>query len=59
MDQDIGGNFTENGIAKTHPFYAFEKKGVGQMFLHKGDDPFVTFYQVGSDQIPVIIPSQG
>ncbi|MDZ7700324.1 MAG: hypothetical protein U5R49_26480 [Deltaproteobacteria bacterium] len=58
VDQDIGGNFTENGIAKTHPLHAFEEKWVGQMLLHKGDDTFVAFNQIGSDQIPIIIPVQ-
>jgi len=58
VNLNVGRHFAENGISDTDALYAFQKEWVGQMLLDKCDDAVVTFDQVGSDKIPVIITIQ-
>src|SRR6266704_5069349 len=47
MDQDIGGNFAENGVADADAIRSFQVKRVGQVLMHEGDDTLVTLDKIG------------
>ena len=55
VDENVGCDFTEDGIPQAATFNAFQVKRIGQMFFDEGKDAIVAFDQVGDDQITIVV----
>lgn len=58
MDQDVGGQLAEDGVAKANALHSIQKKRVRQMLLHKSDYALVALNQIGPNKIPIIVSIQ-
>ena len=50
VDQDVGSNFAENGIADADAISSFQIKWVGQVLMHEGYDTLVALDKIGGNQ---------
>ena len=51
-------NLPENGIPDADSIGALQIKRVRKVLLDKGHDPFIALYDIGPDQVPVVIAVQ-
>ena len=55
VNEHIGSDFTENNNPQTAPFNAFQIKGIGQVLFDESKNAVITFDQIGTHQVAIII----